>query len=64
MSRDAAWAASRSRASSTRRARRGLDHVDVIYEAGEGGHEAFFSRVGFSPVSETQYGEVVAEIRL
>lgn len=44
--------------------RRGMDHVDVIYEAGEGGPEAFFTRVGFSPVDETQYGEVVAEIRL
>lgn len=43
---------------------RGMDHVDVIYEAGEGGPEAFFSRVGFTPVDETEYGEVVAEIRL
>ena len=43
---------------------RGLDHVDVIYEAGEGGPEAFFRRVGFTPVGETEYGEVVAEIRL
>ncbi len=43
---------------------RGMDHVDVIYEAGEGGPEAFFSRVGFTPVGETEYGEVVAEIRL
>jgi diamine N-acetyltransferase len=44
--------------------RRGMDRVDVIYEAGEGGPEAFFTRVGFSPVDETEYGEVVAEIRL
>ena len=44
--------------------RRGVDHVDVIYEAGEGGPEAFFTRVGFTPVSETEYGEVIAEIRL
>jgi diamine N-acetyltransferase len=44
--------------------RRGMDHVDVIYEAGEGGPEAFFTRVGFTPVSETEYGEVIAEIRL
>ncbi len=43
---------------------RGLDHVDVIYEGGEGGPEAFFTRVGFTPVDETEYGEVVAEIRL
>ncbi|MGO1769555.1 MAG: GNAT family N-acetyltransferase [Microbacterium sp.] len=43
---------------------RGIDHVNVIYEAGEGGPEAFFLRVGFTPVAETEYGEVVAEIRV
>jgi diamine N-acetyltransferase len=42
---------------------RGMDHVDVIYEAGEGGPQAFFDRVGFTPVGETEYGEVIAEIR-
>ncbi|PRB15935.1 GNAT family N-acetyltransferase [Microbacterium sp. MYb62] len=43
---------------------RGVDHVDVIYEAGEGGPETFFHRVGFTPVGETEYGEVIAEIRI
>ncbi len=43
---------------------RGFDRVSVIYEAGQGGPEAFFSRMGFAPVDETEYGEVVAEIRL
>lgn len=43
---------------------RGLDRVNVIYEAGDGGPEAFFQRVGFTPVGETEYGEVIAEIRL
>ena len=43
---------------------RQMDRVNVIYEAGEGGPEAFFRRVGFTPVDETEYGEVVAEIRL
>ncbi len=43
---------------------RGLDRVNVIYEAGEEGPEAFFRRVGFTPVDETEFGEVVAEIRL
>jgi diamine N-acetyltransferase len=43
---------------------RGMNHVDVIYEAGEEGPEAFFRRVGFTPVDETEFGEVVAEIRL
>ena len=43
---------------------RGVDHLDVIYEAGEGGPETFFHRVGFTPVGETEYGEVIAEIRI
>jgi len=43
---------------------RGMDHVDVIYEAGEGGPQLFFERVGFTAVGETEYGEVIAEIRL
>jgi len=44
--------------------KRGMDKVNVIYEAGEGGPEAFFKRVGFTPVGETEYGEVIAEIKL
>jgi diamine N-acetyltransferase len=44
--------------------KRGLDHVNVIYEAGENGPEAFFTRVGFVPVDETEYGEVVAEVKI
>ena len=43
--------------------RRGFEHLDVIYEPGEGGPEAFFQRVGFTPVGETEYTEVIAEIR-
>ena len=43
---------------------RDFDHVDVIYESGEGGPQAFFTRVGFTPVGETEYGEVIAEIRI
>ncbi|GAA1135009.1 MULTISPECIES: GNAT family N-acetyltransferase [Microbacterium] len=43
---------------------RGFDHVNVIYEAGDGGPEAFFLRVGFTPVGETAYAEVVGEIRI
>nr|WP_314842948.1 GNAT family N-acetyltransferase [uncultured Microbacterium sp.] len=41
---------------------RGVDHVNVIYEAGEDGPEAFFLRVGFTPVGETEYSEVIAQI--
>lgn len=44
-------------------AARGFDRLNVIYEAGEGGPEAFFLRVGFTPVGETEYGEVIAESR-
>jgi len=43
---------------------RGFDHVNVIYEAGSEGPEAFFLRVGFTPVGETAYSEVVGEIRV
>ncbi|MDQ1131278.1 GNAT family N-acetyltransferase [Microbacterium sp. SORGH_AS_0888] len=43
---------------------RGMDHVNVIYEAGEAGPDAFFTRVGFRPVGETEYGETIAEIRV
>ncbi|WP_105566069.1 GNAT family N-acetyltransferase [Microbacterium halophytorum] len=43
---------------------RGLDHVNVLYEPGEDGPEAFFHRVGFTPVGETEYGDVIAEARL
>ncbi|MDZ8170934.1 GNAT family N-acetyltransferase [Microbacterium xanthum] len=43
---------------------RGLDKLTVIYEEGEAGPEAFFARMGFTPVGETEYGEVIAEIRL
>ena len=43
---------------------RNMDRINIIYEAGQGGPEAFFSRVGFVPVDETEYGEVIAEIRL
>jgi diamine N-acetyltransferase len=43
---------------------RGMDRVNVIYEGGDDGPAAFFERVGFAPVGETEYGEVIAEIRL
>ncbi|RKT36261.1 diamine N-acetyltransferase [Microbacterium sp. AG1240] len=43
---------------------RGLEHVDVIYESGEEGPEAFFQRVGFTPVGETEYGEIIAQAHL
>jgi diamine N-acetyltransferase len=45
-------------------AKRGFDHVNVIYEPGESGPEAFFRRVGFEPVGETQYGETIGVRKL
>lgn len=44
--------------------RRGLEYVNVMYEAGEAGPEPFFRAVGFEPIGETQYGEVIAQIRV
>lgn len=44
--------------------KRGFDHVNVIYEPGESGPEAFFLRVGFKPVGETDYSETIARIEL
>ncbi|MDE0547496.1 GNAT family N-acetyltransferase [Microbacterium sp. C7(2022)] len=43
---------------------RGMDHVSVMYESGSDGPGAFFEAVGFTPVGETEYGEVIAEVRL
>jgi diamine N-acetyltransferase len=45
-------------------AKRGFDHVNVIFEPGESGPEQFFLHVGFEPVGETQYGETVAVRKL
>ncbi|WP_175985738.1 GNAT family N-acetyltransferase [Microbacterium tenebrionis] len=43
---------------------RGMNHVDVIYEAGDAGPAAFFERVGFTQVGETEYGEVIASVQI
>ncbi|GAA1688322.1 GNAT family N-acetyltransferase [Microbacterium sediminicola] len=42
----------------------GAAGVHVIYTADEAGPGAFFERMGFSPVGETEYGEVVALLSL
>lgn len=44
--------------------RRGLDRVTVLYEPGEEGPEQFFLHIGFKPVGETPYGEVIGAIEL
>ncbi|NLA65249.1 MAG: GNAT family N-acetyltransferase [Leucobacter sp.] len=44
--------------------KRGVDRLTVIWERGEDGPEQFFLHVGFSPVGETPYGEVIGAIEL
>lgn len=43
---------------------RGFDRITVIWESGEEGPEAFFHRIGFADVGETQYGEVIGALQL
>lgn len=43
---------------------RGFDHVNVMYEAGDNGPEAFFRRLGFAPIGETEFGEVIAQVNI
>ncbi len=44
--------------------RRGFDYVNVMYETGETGPDPFFRAVGFEPIGETEYGEVIAQVRI
>lgn len=39
--------------------RRGVQRLTVIWEQGEAGPEEFFLNVGFVPIGETQYGEII-----
>jgi diamine N-acetyltransferase len=43
---------------------RGLKRLNVIWEPGEMGPEAFFLRMGFAPIGETPYGETVGALDL
>ena len=43
---------------------RGFDRLTVIWERGEGGPEAFFLSVGFRPIGETRFGEVIGAMDL
>jgi|SRR5690625_3874204 len=38
---------------------RGVERLTVIWEQGEAGPEQFFLSVGFKPIGETQYGEII-----
>lgn len=40
--------------------KRGIKRVTVLYEPGESGPEDFFLHIGFKPMDETPYGEVIA----
>ncbi|MEY4313325.1 MAG: hypothetical protein RLZZ319_834, partial [Actinomycetota bacterium] len=42
--------------------RRGFRRITVIWEHGEMGPGDFFTRIGFTPVGETEYGEVIGAI--
>jgi len=44
--------------------RRGVERLTVLWERGEDGPEPFFLHVGFVPIGETPYGEVVGAIEL
>lgn len=42
--------------------RRGFQRITVIWEPGAQGPGEFFTRIGFVPVGETEYGEVIGAI--
>ncbi|MFC4223899.1 GNAT family N-acetyltransferase [Lysinibacter cavernae] len=44
--------------------RRGFDRLTVLWERGDDGPEEFFLRVGFTPIGETTYGEVIGALEL
>lgn len=44
--------------------RRGVSRLTVLWERGEDGPEEFFLHIGFVPVGETPYGEVIGAITL
>lgn len=44
--------------------RRGVERLTVLWERGEDGPEDFFLFIGFKPVGETPYGEVIGAIEL
>ncbi|UOQ56571.1 GNAT family N-acetyltransferase [Leucobacter allii] len=43
---------------------RGVRQLTVLWERGDDGPEEFFLHIGFSPVGETPYGEVIGSIDL
>lgn len=43
---------------------RGLSHITVLWEKGEGGPEEFYLRLGFVPTGEILFGETVGALEL
>jgi diamine N-acetyltransferase len=43
---------------------RGFDRITVMFEPGPDGPEAFFYKLGFTSIGETQYGETIAALSL
>lgn len=43
---------------------RGFDQLTCIWEPGDDGPEAFFLKIGFEVIGETQYGEKLGALRL
>ncbi len=43
---------------------RGVERLTVLWERGDDGPEGFFLYVGFEPIGETPYGEVIGAITL
>lgn len=43
---------------------RGFNRITVIWEPGEHGPEAFFHRIGFTDIGETEFGEVIGALEL
>ena len=43
---------------------RGYDRLTVLWERGEDGPEQFFLHMGFTPIDESPYGEVIGAIDL
>ena len=43
---------------------RGFTRLTVIWERGEEGPEKFFLHMGFEPIGETQFGEVIGALNL
>lgn len=44
--------------------KRGVNRITVMWEPGETGPEAFFHRIGFADIGETQYGDVIGALEI